>query len=674
MPAYNTPTRTAIALALAGTITSAAVTPGHATQYSAAPAATATTTNTIRLAARTTSRVDPAGNTWKPMYTLRGTPNYRIAPASQPITNTNDPDLYRYEVYGLTGTTIPLPTAGRYNVTIATAEPYWKAKGKRVFDITAEGATVVDDLDIYATAGYSTAHNITFTTNVTDGALDLKFLASVDKAIIAGITITPAAPSAPAPAPSTATPHNSFTSRMVASPTPVTDKSGNVWNRWSATLGTNRVDRGLRGIDIQGTDDDEVYRTYVQNPRGYALDVPGKGRYKVRLAMVENTYWNKGGRVFDVLAEDTTVVKDIDITAAVGPRTAYDVTFETNVTDGILDLTFRATAGTPTISAIEVTSATTLTSYTTVERNYPGLPFPLYPGSVYATDISNAPLAANAQAVGDYIARQAATRYDGYAGFNNREFTTAMHVAEPGTPRIDIIHSCAVDWGVPSNLFDGAAHFRSVPVPANAIPAAGSDGEMSIYDPATDQLWEFWKMSRDSKNRWQACWGGRIDNFSTHETVFPDGFGASASGMAISPGMITLDDIRRGRIDHAIALAVPTPSGLGYSWPANRTDGTSTDPNAPYEGQRLRLPANLDLDRYNLTPAGRIIAEAAKKYGFIVTDNAGAVAVTAESSRVITAQTGKDPWSAYLGSDAWSTMRDFPWTELEALPVNYGKR
>lgn len=669
MPAYSTPARTAIALALAGTIASAAVTPGHATQYAAAPAATATATNTIRLAARTTSRVDPAGNTWKPLYALRGTPNYRVTPASQAISNTNDPDLYRYEVYGLTGTTIPLSTAGRYNVTIATAEPYWKAKGKRVFDITAEGVTVVDDLDIYATAGYSTAHNVTFTTTVTDGALDLKFLASVDKAIIAGITITPTT------TPSTdTTAHNSFTSRMVASPTPVTDKSGNVWSRWSATLGTNRVDRGLRGIDIKGTDDDEIYRTYVQNPRGYALNVPGKGRYKVRLAMVENTYWNKGGRVFDVLAEDTPVVKDIDITAAVGPRAAYDVTFETNVTDGILDLIFRATAGTPTISAIEVTNVTPLNTTPTTNHNHPGLPFPLYPNSVYATDISTAPLAPNAHAVGTYIAHQAATRYDGYAGFNNREFATAMHIATADTPRTDVIHACATDWGVPPNLFDGDSHFRSVPIPVNALPAAGSDGEMSIYDPATDQLWEFWKMSRDSKNQWQACWGGRIDNFSTKEAIFPTGFGASASGMAISPGMITLDDIRRGRIDHAIALAVPHPSGLGHSWPANRTDGTSTDPNAPYEGQRLRLPANLDLDKYNLTPTGRMIAEAAQKYGFIVTDNAGAVSVTAESSRVVTAQTGRDPWSAYLGSDAWSTMRDFPWTELEALPINYGKR
>ncbi len=35
----------------------------------------------------------------------------------------------------------------------------------------------------------------------------------------------------------------------------------------------------------------------------------------------------------------------------------------------------------------------------------------------------------------------------------------------------------------------------AVPVPSNARPAAGSDAQMTIYQPATDTLWEMWAMT-----------------------------------------------------------------------------------------------------------------------------------------------------------------------------------
>ena len=34
----------------------------------------------------------------------------------------------------------------------------------------------------------------------------------------------------------------------------------------------------------------------------------------------------------------------------------------------------------------------------------------------------------------------------------------------------------------------------AVPLPANALPAAGTDEEMTVYQPSSDTLWEMWQM------------------------------------------------------------------------------------------------------------------------------------------------------------------------------------
>ncbi len=76
----------------------------------------------------------------------------------------------------------------------------------------------------------------------------------------------------------------------------------------------------------------------------------------------------------------------------------------------------------------------------------------------------------------------------------------------------------------------------------------------------------------------------------------------------------------------------------------------------------------------NLTPIGKMVAKAAQKYGFIVTDKSGAVALTAESGTPTKNATGIDPWPKLMGGkQPYEVMRNFPWERLQALPMNYGK-
>jgi hypothetical protein len=182
-------------------------------------------------------------------------------------------------------------------------------------------------------------------------------------------------------------------------------------------------------------------------------------------------------------------------------------------------------------------------------------------------------------------------------------------------------------------------------------------------------------MQKDGSGQWSACWGGRIDHVSQSVGFFPSGFGASASGLACTGGTILLSDVRQGSINHAINLAIPkTAVWSRVSWPAQRSDGGDTSPQALPEGTRLRLDPSVDVDALGLHPLAAMVAKAAQKYGFILTDTSGAVAVSTESGAPEQAATGQDPWAKILGGTPdYAVMKNFPWDELQVLPQNYGK-
>jgi hypothetical protein len=132
--------------------------------------------------------------------------------------------------------------------------------------------------------------------------------------------------------------------------------------------------------------------------------------------------------------------------------------------------------------------------------------------------------------------------------------------------------------------------------------------------------------------------------------------------------MITLDDLRRGRIDHALAVGLPAAivRGPAYSWPAQRTDGTSTDPASIPEGAHFRLDPTLDLSTLDLSPAARMIAEAAQRYGIVVRDRSGDVTLYGEDPT----PTGADPYPAFLGGQSpLQALQGIPWDRLQLVQM-----
>jgi hypothetical protein len=119
------------------------------------------------------------------------------------VAGTNDDALYLTQRTGAgTGErrgfayAIPVDDSGTYLVRLYFAEPYWGSpgapadgEGQRVFSVTGEGEVLLADLDIYAEAGPLTALVQEAEVAVSDGELNLQFVASASEPLVAAIEI-----------------------------------------------------------------------------------------------------------------------------------------------------------------------------------------------------------------------------------------------------------------------------------------------------------------------------------------------------------------------------------------------------------------------------------------------------------------------------------------------------
>lgn len=218
--------------------------------------------------------------------------------------------------------------------------------------------------------------------------------------------------------------------------------------------------------------------------------------------------------------------------------------------------------------------------------------------------------------------------------------------------------------------------WSAVPLPPTAEPAEGKDRHLLLWQPSSDRLWEFWHLARTSTG-WQAGWGGAMQNVSSNFGVYggaawpgaTGSWGASASSLSIAGGLITLEDLRRGEINHALAIGVPKVKAGEYAAPAERTDGESTSPTALPEGAHLRLDPSLELWKLHLPPLTLMLAKAAKRYGIFVRDIAGNVTFYGQDPT----PTGNNPYAGqngfFEGTYPARLLSSFPWSHLQLLQM-----
>jgi hypothetical protein len=283
------------------------------------------------------------------------------------------------------------------------------------------------------------------------------------------------------------------------------------------------------------------------------------------------------------------------------------------------------------------------------------------------------------------FARQVKT-YFGHIGINSVDYSSPVYTVGPDVPKVRVVPGDC--WGndvhdanpslagVRSAIADQLAEdFAAVPIPSYAEPAGGTDSEMSIYQPGTDTLWEFWNAHK-VEGVWKTCWGGRMSNVSSNPGIWQKPYGAAATGLPFAPGQILIDELRRGEIRHALGVAIVEAEEKTYSWPANRSDGTNPNkiPNRIPEGLRMRLDPTIDVESLNLHPIAKTIARAAQTYGFVVWDLGGSVALRAENPKRYTTIGLPNPYASLYGSmPIYKIMDRFPWDKMQFLPMDYGK-
>ncbi len=188
------------------------------------------------------------------------------------------------------------------------------------------------------------------------------------------------------------------------------------------------------------------------------------------------------------------------------------------------------------------------------------------------------------------MSKQVTTLYNGVAAFNVSNYSTNVYTVPANQKRVDVrFDDCQKKGYVPRGSHGTRGQFSQVPVPDTAVPANGSDSQLTVYSPATDQLWEFWQ-AKKVNGSWQACWGGRIDKVSTNPGYFSGGFGVAATVSPSPAERSASRTCRQGPSTTPSRLQLVWPAKYTtYSWPAQRSDGYSTDPNAVPEGLRFRL-------------------------------------------------------------------------------------
>jgi hypothetical protein len=251
---------------------------------------------------------------------------------------------------------------------------------------------------------------------------------------------------------------------------------------------------------------------------------------------------------------------------------------------------------------------------------------------------------------------------------NTTSYSVPIYTVSADEPMVRV----TLDHAQPPPALQAA--WDAVPLPADAQPAAGTDKHLVVWQPSTNRLWEFWRLEQ-TPTGWQAAWGGAIRNVSSNSGVYgrkawPGAspyWGASASSLSVAGGLITLEDLELGQINHALAIGIPEVRAGAYASPAQRTDGTSTSSLSLPEGARMRLDPSLDLAALRLPRLTLMMAEAAQRYGIVVRDHTANISFYAQDPT----PTGTNPYAGpngyFEGKTPAQLLASFPWSHLQLL-------
>jgi len=305
-----------------------------------------------------------------------------------------------------------------------------------------------------------------------------------------------------------------------------------------------------------------------------------------------------------------------------------------------------------------------------------------------------------------------------YADINYDDYAVAIAAAGSQDASVYLCdYKGQLGWTNPKLPIRDAGGPVIVRAPAGTVRPAGpedtdADGHLVLYDVETGIEYDYWQATTVRTAPCQSLGGGRqgtrvletgtVDWFDVRGPGANPAtyFSARATGVPLLAGLILPEDVTRGRIDHALAVAVPGLRNLSpdhwepleSDWfsptSTTETDYYSTDPHAMAAGQRLHIRESLvddegqPLDESTLAPITRLFIETMRTYGAYVIDNAGGFTFYAEdvhTANLDIAQTDLNalvgrPASAALDADetAWQVAIETLNRDLERIPFAYG--
>lgn len=247
------------------------------------------------------------------------------------------------------------------------------------------------------------------------------------------------------------------------------------------------------------------------------------------------------------------------------------------------------------------------------------------------------------------------------------QYATAVYRFDDQTPRRTVKLSgyfSSYDDGDDAREGHGfAPRIAGIPIPEQVKAPPGDDGQVVLWNPDSGVEYAFFQYG--SAGAFTATNGYRYRTSAGSRGRFADGLAGRGAGLPYLGGLVRPCEIRRRRIDHALAFAYDAPSPA-FVYPASKSDGTGSRDDPP-EGARLQLDPALgqdDFATWGLSPEAQTIARALQAYGMYIVDNSGSSKLFLEAR--ITAR-----WPSFISRDMVSAI---PWAAFRVVrPPSLGR-
>ncbi len=222
---------------------------------------------------------------------------------------------------------------------------------------------------------------------------------------------------------------------------------------------------------------------------------------------------------------------------------------------------------------------------------------------------------------------------------NLTEWTIPVYEVNDSTPRYKIkLHFLSKQeqqrWNTARETYGHGKEFDQelVPIPLDAQADPQEDAHCALIDWKKGIAWDMWGLKKNQDGSWTSKTGMKYSingnglfspkSFKVKDSESIHYYGPSrAAGVPAIAGLIMLDEVQKGEINHKLACATRVNAYKEHTFPAIWTDGFIVG-GIP-EGSIIQLDPKLDLSKFNLYPGEIAVAKAMQKYGMVVVDIAG---------------------------------------------------